>query len=99
MGFFSRVLGALGGAGKAQSESSEVFRIVVAYVAALSAPRATVADVSRLPYPKPRIKEALIAAIGLSAPIPRRPHRSQLSEHPLERTHWRLPAQRRPPCP
>jgi hypothetical protein len=66
MGFFSRLLGRIGGAGKAQSGSSEVFRRVGAYVAALSEPRAAVADVSRLPYPKPRIKEALIAAIGLA---------------------------------
>ena len=50
----------------ARKATSDTLKIVYAYSAALSLPRAAVADEADLPYPKPRIKAALVDAMGLA---------------------------------
>jgi hypothetical protein len=50
----------------ANAATSDTLKIVYAYAAALSLPRAAVTDESELPYPKPQIKSALIRAMGLA---------------------------------
>ena len=52
--------GVVGGA----AATSDTLKIVYAYSAALSLPRTAVTDEAELPYPKPRIKVALIDAMG-----------------------------------
>jgi hypothetical protein len=68
--FATRALGwifARGDAARAmRSSASDTLKIVYAYAAALSQPRAKVTDESRLPYPKPQIKTALVTAMGLA---------------------------------
>ena len=51
-----------------QMSAQEVQQIVNAYGAAIAGPGGIVRDVSTLPYPKDRIKQALVAAIKLTPP-------------------------------
>jgi hypothetical protein len=47
-----------------ETSSTDVQEIVQAYAASMSKTRSLVSDASELPYPKPQIKAALIAAIS-----------------------------------
>ncbi len=59
MGLFSRLFGH----GPPRSATASAEMIVHAYSAALSSRKSMISDAAGLPYPKPQIKSALVAAI------------------------------------
>lgn len=67
------------------SKSSDTLKIVLAYAAALSMTRTEVTDIATLPYPKSRIKEALVRAIGLATEASMR---SELEAAYVRLAHW-----------
>jgi hypothetical protein len=66
MGFFGRLFGHPPPSTTKKMSASDVEEIVHAYSAAILARKSIISDVSELPYPKPVIKAALLAAISLT---------------------------------
>jgi hypothetical protein len=70
-------------------QATDTLKVVTAYAAALSLNQAAVKDISQLPYPKPRIKQALVTAMGLATQASLR---DELRAAYLQLAQWQAPA-------
>jgi hypothetical protein len=69
-------------------QSTDTLKVVTAYAAALSLNPGSVKDISHLPYPKPRIKQALVTAMGLATQASMR---DELRAAYLQLAQWQAP--------